>query len=62
MCLARLGTTYAAGMRVSVQRYFGDRYNIELLASFDVIDEPPGFRRRGLTAIAEHVWKLEPYP
>lgn len=55
------GPPFSVG-RDEVQARFGDRYGIEPLASFDVIDESPGFRRRGLTALAEHVWKLEPQP
>jgi thiopurine S-methyltransferase len=39
---------------------FGDRYRIDPVASFDVIDDSPRFRKRGLTALAEHVWRLLP--
>jgi thiopurine S-methyltransferase len=46
--------------RDEVDALFADRYRIEPLASFDVIDESPGFRRRGLTALSEQVWRLEP--
>jgi thiopurine S-methyltransferase len=46
--------------RDEVEALFADRYRIRPLASFDVIDESPGFRRRGLTALSEQVWRLEP--
>ncbi|UHD17640.1 class I SAM-dependent methyltransferase [Thiocapsa bogorovii] len=55
------GPPFSVG-RDEIQTRFGDHYGIEQLASFDVIDESPGFRRRGLTALAEHVWSLEPHP
>lgn len=55
------GPPFSVG-RDEVESLFGDRYRLRALASFDVIDESPGFRRRGLTALAEHVWKLEPRP
>jgi thiopurine S-methyltransferase len=46
--------------RDEVQRLFGDRYAIQALADLDIIEESPGFRRRGLTALSEQVWKLTP--
>ncbi len=42
-----------------VERLFADRYRITRLASFDVIDDSPEFRRRGLIAIAEQIWRLD---
>lgn len=53
------GPPFSVG-RDEVESLFGDRYRLRALASFDVIDESPGFRRRGLTALSEHVWVLEP--
>ncbi|MBK1644405.1 thiopurine S-methyltransferase [Thiocapsa imhoffii] len=43
-----------------VSRLFSDRYRIESLASFDIIDDAPRFRQRGLTALREQVWQLQP--
>jgi thiopurine S-methyltransferase len=53
------GPPFAVGPD-EVQVLFGDRYRIERLARFDVIDASPGFRRRGLTALDEQVWRLDP--
>jgi thiopurine S-methyltransferase len=53
------GPPFAVG-RDEIESLFGDRYRLRGLARFDVIDESPGFRRRGLTALSEHVWMLEP--
>jgi thiopurine S-methyltransferase len=53
------GPPFSVG-RDEVESLFGDRYRLRALSSFDVINESPGFRRRGLTALSEHVWILKP--
>lgn len=49
-----------AVQRAEIEELFGDRYTLAELASFDVLDDSPGFRRRGLTALTEQVWQLDP--
>lgn len=44
--------------REEVERLFVDRYAISELTRFDALDDSPNFRRRGLTALAEEVWRL----
>jgi thiopurine S-methyltransferase len=46
--------------REEVERLFADRYAITELTRFDALDDSPNFRRRGLTALAEEVWRLDP--
>jgi thiopurine S-methyltransferase len=53
------GPPFAVG-RDEVERLLADRYEIQALADFDIIEESPGFRRRGLTALSEQVWHLAP--
>ena len=45
--------------RQEIKRLFAGRYRITELATIDVIDDSPNFRRCGLTAIAEQVWRLD---
>ncbi|TCT22139.1 thiopurine S-methyltransferase [Thiobaca trueperi] len=46
--------------RDEIERLFGDRYAIRELATLDVLDDSPRFRQRGLTALTEQVWRLDP--
>ena len=43
-----------------IERLFGDRYRIECLESSEVLAENPGLRNRGLTALTETTWRLQP--
>ncbi len=44
----------------NVQALYGDDYVITELAGADILDHEPGFRERGLTALAQHCWQLTP--
>ncbi len=43
-----------------IERLFGGRYRIECLESAEVLAENPGLRNRGLTALTEATWRLQP--
>ena len=43
-----------------VEALFGGRHRVSDLAWFDVLAESPGFLQRGLTALVERVYRLEP--
>lgn len=46
--------------RAEVEALYADHYRVHGLAAFDAIDDSPNFRRRGLTALSEEVWRLDP--
>lgn len=43
-----------------VRRLFGTYHRVSTLAALDVLDESPRFRQRGLTALTERVYRLDP--
>jgi thiopurine S-methyltransferase len=45
-----------------VERLFGRRYRIERLESGDALAGNPGLQARGLTAMTETAWSLQPRP
>ena len=46
--------------RAEVEHLFEERYQIEELARIDALEDSPNLRRRGLTALTEHVYWLKP--
>ncbi len=46
--------------RAEVEDLFAERYAITELAAFDALDDSPNFRQRGLSALVEQVWRLDP--
>lgn len=43
-----------------VRTLFGERYEIELIAEADILDQEPQFRKRGLTELVEKAFVLRP--
>lgn len=43
-----------------VRRLFGDRYLVEALESGDALPDFGGLKERGLTALTETAWALQP--
>ena len=49
-----------AVLSTEVQARYGNDFRIEELASFDALPESPKIRQRGVTALAEQVYRLSP--
>jgi thiopurine S-methyltransferase len=43
-----------------VRRLYKDRYRVESVLRKDILNDSPRFRERGLSALHEHVYRLEP--
>lgn len=41
-----------------VESLLGDKHRLEILGAFDILDESPGFRARGLKHLTERVYRL----
>lgn len=41
-----------------VETLYGPHFEVQPLAAFSVLDDNPHFRKRGLTALTERVWRL----
>jgi len=53
------GPPFAVG-RAEIESLYGHRYHIGELARFELIEEAPKFRARGLMSLVEQVWRLDP--